>query len=284
VTGISRHFPLPPIARESFDDWFARHEPGPDAGERGEVLLFPTCYGDYNFPEVPRAAVRVLEHNGYRVVVLPALACCGMPNLDGGDVERAKTKIVQNVERLLPEVRRGLSVVVVGPTCGYTMKNEWALYTGLPEAAEVAAATLDLMEFLDGLRKEKQLNRVFSKGFGKIAYHAACHLRAQKIAIPGARVLSLLPETEVRIIERCSAVDGTWGMKAEYYDEGARYGQKLARAIDQEREDGADLVVGDCSLAGMRILKENRISILHPGQALCEAYGLETFSARADGE
>src|SRR5262249_34748052 len=158
-------------------------------------------------------------------------------------------KMRQNVELMLESVRQGKTVVVPGPTCGYTIKKEWPLYLGTPEAAEVAARTLDLMEFLDGLRQKKALNRDFHSGFGKVAYPAAGRLRAQKVAIPGARVLSQLPDTEVRVVERCAAVDGTWGMKAAYYAEGARYGRKLARAIDSEGEDGEHLVVGDCSLA-----------------------------------
>ena len=32
---------------------------------RGEVVLFSTCYGDYNMPTIGIAAVRVLEHNGF---------------------------------------------------------------------------------------------------------------------------------------------------------------------------------------------------------------------------
>jgi glycerol-3-phosphate dehydrogenase subunit C len=284
LTGISAEFPLPPIARHTFGSWFSDHEPEPEAGQAGEVVLFPTCYGEFNFPDVPRAAVRVLEKNGYRVTVPEGLVCCGMPNLDGGDLPRARHKMLANVDRLLPHVRRGLRVLVVGPTCGYTMKNEWELHTGASEAGEVARATLDLMEFLDGLRKDGSLNREFSRGFGKVAYHAACHLRAQKIALPAARLLALLPETEVRVVERCSAVDGTWGMKAEFYEEGARYGQKLTRALGQIQEEGARLVVGDCNLAGLRIQKENGVSVLHPVQALCEAYGLETFSELGDDE
>jgi glycerol-3-phosphate dehydrogenase subunit C len=109
------------------------------------------------------------------------------------------------------------------------------------------------------------------KPLGKVAYHAACHLRAQKIAIPGARVLSRVPDTEVRIIERCSAVDGTWGMKARFYEEGARYAARLATEIEQ---DGPDLVVGDCALAGQRVLKATGRKMVHPAAALAMAYGL----------
>jgi glycerol-3-phosphate dehydrogenase subunit C len=272
ATGISAEFPLPPIARTSFPDWLYDHEPLESAGDAGEVVLFSTCYGDYNFPEVPRAAVRVLEKNGYRVTRPEGLTCCGMPNLDGGDVEAATAKMKQNVAVLREYARRGLTIVVPGPTCGYTIKKEWPTFVGTPEAATVSAATRDLMEFLDGLRREKRLVTDFTKGFGKIAYHAACHLRAQKIAVPGARVLSRLPDTEVRIVERCSAVDGTWGMKAAFYEEGARYGRRLAKALDDDDE----LIVGDCNLAGLRVVKEKGTRMRHPIELLAEAYGLNT--------
>lgn len=278
--GISAEFPLPPLATRAFGGWFARHSAQAEAGQAGSVALFPTCYGEYNFPNVPQAAVAVLEKNGFEVELPGGLTCCGMPNLDGGDIEAAKAKMQQNVELLLPLVRRGLNIVVPGPTCGYTMKKEWPQYLGTNEAREVAGATLDLMEFLDRLRREKRLNKELAGGLGKVAYHAACHLRAQKIAVPGARVLSQVPGTEVRIIERCSAVDGTWGMKAAYYEEGRRYARRLADAIDGEREDDKPLtVVTDCSLAALRIKKENGTEAKHPIELLAEAYGLEGWQA-----
>jgi glycerol-3-phosphate dehydrogenase subunit C len=78
----------------------------------------------------------------------------------------------------------------------------------------------------------------------------------------------------VRIIERCSAVDGTWGMKAKYYEEGVHYSKRLVEAIDDEQpEDGELSVVTDCSLAALRVLKENGRVARHPIVALAEAYG-----------
>jgi glycerol-3-phosphate dehydrogenase subunit C len=248
-----------------------RHVPLEGAGREGEVVLFPTCYGNYNFTDAPRAAVRLLEHHGFTVIAPEELTCCGMPNLDGGDVAAATTKMTANVSVLEPFVARGLTVVVPGPTCGYTMKKEWPGYVGTKAAGAVAEATMDLMGFFDKLRLEKKLDKGFTRGLGKVAYHAACHLRAQKIAIPGARVLSRVPDTEVRIVERCSAVDGTWGMKARFYEEGARYAKRLTEEVAL---DSPDIVVGDCPLAGLRITKANGGEVLHPAVALARAYGL----------
>jgi glycerol-3-phosphate dehydrogenase subunit C len=270
ITGVSAEFPIPTFERRPFPAWLESHEALPGSGEAGELVIFSTCYGDYNQSSVPRAAVRVLEHQGFRVL-RPEEVCCGMPNLDGGDVEAMRAKVKANVVALLPHVKAGRKIVVPAPTCSYTIKKEWPLYVDGDDVREVSAATLDLMQFLDSLRRQKTLKTDFKKGLGKVAYHAACHLRAQKIAFPAMRLLSAIPDTDVRSVEQCSAVDGTWGMKARYYELGRKYAQKLVRGID-EQENG--LVVSDCSLAAKRIEKENRVMVLHPVEAMRDAYGL----------
>lgn len=268
--GISSQFPVPTFAKQPFESWLRHHEPLPTAGKAGTVAIFATCLGDYNFPNLAAATVRVLEKNGY-AVVRPRQECCGMPNLDGGDIEAAKAKARFNVAQLLPLVEQGFPVVVPGPTCSYTIKKEWPELLGTPAAEKVAANTFEAMEFLERLRRDQTLVKDFTKGHGKIAYHAACHLRAQKIGTPGARILGLLPDTEVEIIAKCSAVDGTWGMKAQHYEMGRKYAQKLVRGIEHAE---AQLVVTDCPLSALRIQKENAVTPLHPMEALAAAYGL----------
>ena len=282
VTGISAEFPLPTFAKETFSAWFQGHTPAAGAGELGEVVLFATCYGEYNTPAVAQAAVLVLEHNGYAVRYSGSgvdakdemFTCCGLPNIDGGDVAGATAKIEHNTALLLPHVRAGRKIVVPGPSCGMMIKKEWHEYVGRSreaEVKEVAASTLDLMEFLVTLGKEKKLKREFPKSLGTVAYHAACHLRAQKVGFPGMRVLNAVQDTEVRMVEECSAVDGTWGMKAEHYETGRKYAGKLTRGINDAE---ADIVVSDCSLAALRIGKENGVHVIHPIEALAQAYGL----------
>ena len=279
VTGISAEFPLPPMARESFSKWLSKQTTHEGVATHGDVVLYATCYGEYNVPNVARAATLVLAHNGFRVRFPgvddddagPSLTCCGMPNLDGGDVAAAIKKIRHNVDLLWPHVRAGRPIVVLGPTCGYTMKKEWAEYVPTEETRAVAAATVDLMEFMVKLGREKKLVREFSSSLGKVSYHAACHLRAQKIGIPGARVLGVVPNTDVTIVEQCSAVDGTWGMKEKHYETGRKYAQKLVREVSDNKPD---LVVSDCTLAGLRVVKETGQPVMHPIEALAQAYGL----------
>jgi glycerol-3-phosphate dehydrogenase subunit C len=81
----------------------------------------------------------------------------------------------------------------------------------------------------------------------------------------------VLPDTEVEIIQECSAVDGTWGMKAEHYETGRRYAKRLVREVKGAQPD---LVVTDCPLSALRIEQENRLRAIHPIEALARGFGL----------
>lgn len=271
VLGISAEFPVPGFAPVNFPAWLKKHKPQPEAGKNGTVALFATCMADYNFPRIAAASVAILEKNGFSVV-RPDQQCCGIPNLDGGDIDGAKAKARFNVEKLLPLVEQGMTVVAPGPSCSYTIKKEWPELLGTLEAKKVAGATMEIMEFMEKLRREKTLVKEFTESLGKVAYHAACHLRAQKIGTPGARILGLAPDTEVDVVEKCSAVDGTWGMKAQYYELGRKYAQKLVRGIDNVEPK---LVVTDCPLSAQRIGHETDFTPLHPAEALARAYGIK---------
>jgi glycerol-3-phosphate dehydrogenase subunit C len=270
TAGIAADFPLPTFGATSFARWLDHHEPLAGAGERGTVALFATCLGDYNFPHIAASAVRVLEKNGWKVT-RPEQTCCGMPNLDGGDVDAASDKARRNVASLVGEVREGRKIVCIQPTCGYMIRKEWPELLGTNEAREVAAATVDVMELLEQQRRDKTLARDFAKGLGKVAYQPPCHLRAMKIGYPAVRVLETLPETEVDIVEQCSAVDGTWGMKSQHYEMGRHYARKLVRGVDSAEPQ---VVVTDCALSARRILAETERVALHPVEALADAYGL----------
>ena len=161
----------------------------PSAGQRGTVALFATCLADYNFPRIAASAVRVLEKNGWSVV-RPEQTCCGMPNLDGGDVAAAhgegpRERRGARASAIAP----GRRIVSLQPTCGYMVRKEWPeLLAYATTRSAVAAATVDVMELLEQHRRDKTLVAGLpARGLGRVAYHAACHLRAQKIGFPAVR-------------------------------------------------------------------------------------------------
>ena len=57
-------------------------------------------------------------------------------------------------------------------------------------------------------------------------WHAACHYRAQQIG-PKSRELMELTGAKVTMVERCSAIDGTWGLRAENVEMAQRIAKPL---------------------------------------------------------
>ncbi len=271
TVGIHRDRHLPPFAAETFEAWFARTRgaaTSPAAENR--VAVFETCSVNYNFPGIGIAAVQVLERNG-KTVVRPRQRCCGMPALDGGDVPSAIDWARRNVEDLAPLVTEGVPLVVLGPTCGYTIKKEWPGLVGTKEAQLVAERAMDIGEYLGREHAAGRIDTGFTKPQGKLAYHVPCHLRAQNVGVPAQALLAAIPGTQVETVERCSAFDGTWGMKKQYYALSREYAKKLCNDLGEAK---ADRLVSDCPLAGINVTEELQRTPAHPVEVLRDAYGL----------
>jgi Fe-S oxidoreductase len=268
--GIGRDRLLPAFAAERFSKWFKRRPAPVDVEAR--VALFPTCLVEYQAPEIGQALVGVYERNNVGCDLADGLLCCGMPWLDAGDVERFVTAAEHNVTLLKEHVDEGKQVVVPQPTCAYVLKKEYPDYLGTDDARAVAAATRDADEFLLQRHRAGRLDTSFDgERYETITWHAACHTRAQHMGAPARELLSLTG-ARVDVVEQCSAIDGTWGLRAENVELARKVAEPLFSAI---RQSGADLVAGDCSLANNAIEEGTGRRPVHPLQVLARAYGIE---------
>ena len=274
TVGVHRDRLLPVYSGETFSDWWGKRggKTSPDEIRTSDaVVLFVTCSVNFNDPAIGKAAVAVLEKNGVEVVV-PFQKCCGMPFLDSGDLDSARENRRVNLQSLMPFVRREIPVVTTGPTCSLTLKKEYPLLDGDPEAGALAAATMDLSEYLMKRHAAGKLSVDFRKPLGRIVYHVACHLKVQDIGFKSRDLLALVPGNRVEIVEKCSGHDGTWSMKKEYFPMSMEIGQPLFDAI---RSMPADGVASDCPLAGIQIQQGTGTRPLHPIQIFARCYGLE---------
>jgi Fe-S oxidoreductase len=272
--GVHRDRLLPSWAPETFLAWWERRggrtEPLAGSSADGRVALFVTCSLNANAPEVARAAVAVLEKNGCAVAV-PGQRCCGMPFLESGDLDSASECRSDNVASLLPFVRAGYTIVSPGPTCSLTLKKEYPVWSADPASAEVAAATLDLSEYLMRRHAQGRLSLDFTRSPGRVLYQLACHLKVQDIGFKSRDLLALIPGAIVETVEKCTGHDGTWSMKTEYFPTSMRIGEPVFEEVRRHRPDA---VATDCPLAGLQIRQGTGRTPKHPVQILAEAYGL----------
>jgi Fe-S oxidoreductase len=270
ATGIARDRLLPSFARVRFSKWFRGRAPA--TPRRGAVALFPTCMVEYQDPPIGKAVVGVCERNGIACELPDGQVCCGMPWLDAGDVDKFEALARRNVAALADPVRAGRDIIVAQPTCAYVLKNEVPDFLGTDEARLVAKHTFDVSEYLMARHREAPLDTDFTGStYQTITWHAACHYRAQQIG-PKSRALLALTGAQVTMVERCSAIDGTWGLRAENVAMSKRIAKPLMEAVGTAQ---TDLVAGDCHLANTAIREATNKTPLHPIQVLARAYGID---------
>jgi len=271
TTGIARVRLLPTYSRVRFSKWFRQRASRLTNGERGSVAVFPTCLVEYQEPAIGKALTGVYERNGIACEVPEGQVCCGMPWLDAGDVEKFENQARKNVAALLPAVEAGLDVVVPQPTCAYVIRNEYPDFLGTVGARKVAEHTYDASEFLMARHREHPLDQSFDGiTYDTILWQASCHYRAQQIG-PKSRDLMALTGAKVTTVERCSAIDGTWGLRAENVEMARRVAKPLMEKVS---ESTAAVVAGDCHLSNTAIAQDAGKRPLHPLQVLARAYGL----------
>jgi Fe-S oxidoreductase len=277
TVGLAAERVLPPYAKVRFSTWFKkrskRGSPPLGRAQQGRVAVFPTCLVEYQNPEVGQDLVKVYERNGVNCDLAGGVGCCGAPWLHSGEFGPFRKQAARNVTALAAQVRGGRDVVVPQPTCGYVLKRDYPDYLDSDDARLVAEHTYDAAEYLWRLHKGEgtALDTEFT---GEVpattAYHVPCHLRAQNIGLR-SRDLIKLTGTQVTTIQKCSGIDGMWGLRSDNYDLARKVAAPLRDAINGA---DAEVVVGDCHLANGAINQETGRVPRHPLQALARAYGI----------
>ncbi len=121
LMGIHPKREMPLIPHQSFFAWAKNRGLCTPRDNGHGVAYFCGCTAGYLFPEVARAAVKVLERNGNQVYV-PPQACCGMPTLVEGIAATTRKRTRSNLHSLLEASDMGYQLVGSCPTCGYLIK------------------------------------------------------------------------------------------------------------------------------------------------------------------
>ena len=241
---------------------------------KGKVVLFTTCYGNYNEPHLGEDLLTIFEHNDIAVTLASKERCCGMPKLELGDlkaVEQAKNDNIAELEKLVDD---GWDIVAPIPSCVLMFKQELPLmFPDDAAVAKVKEAIFDPFEYLMLRHKEGKLKTDFKTPLGNISYHVACHQRVQNIGLKTRDLLQLVPDTTIDTIERCSGHDGTYAVKTEFH----KASMKIAGpVIDRVRKAEPDYYSSDCPMAGHQIENglEGKKEPTHPLTLMRIAYGL----------
>lgn len=286
LVGIARKAPLPKFSTYSFRSWFRRRTKNQELrtleGERGsrfsvlgsrkQVVYFHGCSTNYYEPRIGKAAVEVLERNGFEVI-LAKQGCCGLPLLSNGAFKDARGYHEYNLAQLLPYAQRGIPIVGTSTSCTLTLKEEAPELLGMHDTAArlVAENTYDIFEFLRLLHDHGELDTNFKPITRTLPYHAPCQQRAHGIGRPALDILELVPGLHLNeSTTACCGLAGSYGYKAERYQIAMDVGAEL---FDFVRASGSDLAICDSEICRWQIAHGADVKMQHPIELLREAYG-----------
>jgi glycolate oxidase iron-sulfur subunit len=259
--------PLPSPANEA---GAAPASPG-----RLRVGMLTGCVQEGLYSRVNAATRRVLEANGYEVVVVPGQDCCGALHAHGGDLDEARRLARTNVASF--EAANVNFVAVNAAGCGAAMKEYGTWLSDDTEngmaarAAALARKTRDVSELLSeaGPRRGAALRVV-------VAYDHPCHLlHAQRLEQPPLSVLAAIPGLEVRVVEgasECCGGAGIYGLT--HPDLGGSIGGDKVRSVLSTSADVVATPNPGCMMqigAGLRLAGAD-LGVVHPVELLDESY------------
>ena len=242
-----------------------------------KVVIYSTCFVNFNKKNTGVAALKVLKRNGVEVQhAYPG--CCGMPFLEQADLNKVVNQAKKVSSDLLKWVDKGYKVITLTASCGLMLKFEWPLL--LPDDENVKRLSKnisDIDEYIVDIAENEGLAKGVQEIDGGVTVHNACHARAQNMGIKARDMLKLIPNIKIDVVERCAGHGGTFGVMKSTHDHAIKVGRPAARQIKNKKNK---YMASDCPLAGKHLkqLSEDTSiehnEALHPIEILAKAYRL----------
>jgi FAD/FMN-containing dehydrogenase/Fe-S oxidoreductase len=229
--GVDRRRPLPPFARRGFLPWWRAHSSRAAArgrrgtAPRGRVALYPDTFVLYNYPEVGRAAVELLERLGYDVM-LAEVGCCGRTMISKGLLKQAARAAERNVAALLPLAAEGIPIVGLEPSCILTFRDEVPDLVPGDDARMLAPHTLLIDEFLAREHRRSALPLQNGGGSGKVLLHGHCHQKSLAGTAAARELLTAAGYAVDEVDSGCCGMAGSFGFEREHYDVSMAVGER----------------------------------------------------------
>tara|TARA_Y100001970_G_C14183575_1_gene831223 strand:+ start:63 stop:1223 length:1161 start_codon:yes stop_codon:yes gene_type:complete len=280
IVGIDIRAQLPKYNSETFSNFFKKNKDKIYFETKNydrKVVIYTTCFVNFNKKNTGVAALKVLRKNGIEVQeAYPG--CCGMPFLEQADLPKVIEQAKKISKELLEWVDKGYKIITLTASCGLMLKFEWPLL--LPNNEKVKKLSnnvMDIDEYIVDISKNEGLVEGLKEIDGGITVHHACHARAQNMGIKARDMLKLIPNVKIDVVERCAGHGGTFGVMKETHDLARKVGRPTARQIKTKNNK---YMASDCPLAGKHLKQlelDTNISndeAVHPIELIAKSYNL----------
>ena len=268
--GVDSHRTFPKYSSKKFTSWFKSSKAPSQEGFDRYVHYFHGCYVNYNYPQLGKDFVMLMNACGYGVRLLDKERCCGVALMSNGFGAQARRNANTNIGAFR---RAGGVVLTTSSTCTFTMRDEYEHVLGI-DNSDVRDNILLTTKWLYDKVEKGEIKLAFKKDYHKkITYHTACHMNKMGWAIYSTELLRMIPGVELTVPQQqCCGISGTFGFKKENYPYSQKIGQEL---FDTLLESDPDVVACDCETCKWQIEMSTGLTVMNPISILAEALDIE---------
>jgi FAD/FMN-containing dehydrogenase/Fe-S oxidoreductase len=266
VAGIHPNRRIPAFAPRTLKDWFAKRPSRNGGGHR--VIVWADTFTNHFEPEVGIAVVEALEEAGFHVSIPDGHLCCGRPLYDYGMLDLAERYLRRIFDRLRDDIRAGVPVVGIEPSCVAVFKDELVnLWPNDEDAKRLSRQTFHFSEFLANEAKGWRPPQLH----GRAILHGHCHHKATGGTAPERDLLERVGLEVEELEAGCCGMAGGWGYEAGHYDVSIACAERVLLPKVREAPTDAILVADGFSCRSQIEQAETGRQALHAAQVLALA-------------
>lgn len=273
VMSIDKHRTFPDYSSRKFESWFKKEAAQGQDKYSKHVSYFHGCYVNYNYPQLGKDFVKVMNAVGYGVHLLEKEKCCGVALIANGMSGQARRQGEVNMKSMRKAIAQGHPILTTSSTCTFTMRDEYAHLLGIDNhdvRDSISLATRFLFQLIDN----GEIKLAFKEDYRKrVAYHSACHMERMGWVPYSTRMLRMIPGLDFVMLEsQCCGISGTYGFKKENYERSQAIGEGLFQSI---KEANPDSVATDCETCKWQIEMSTGVPVQNPISIIAEALDVE---------
>ncbi len=257
---------FPAYARGTFRRWYTKQKKKQETFDK-KVVYFHGCYVNYNYHELGKDVLKVMNALGLGVVIGKE-RCCGVPLIANGFIKKARKNARFNITCLSRMLDDNCgAIVTTSSSCAYALKHEYANLLDLDNSS-INDRLEYITKFLYTRFREEGIPQMVPVNL-RAAYHSPCHLERMGGVVYTIELLRQIPGLELDLLySECCGIAGTYGFKKEYYKISQSVGSELFNRINQLKPD---IVITDCETCKWQIEMNTPFRVIHPVSVLALA-------------
>lgn len=273
VLKVDKHRTFPKYSAQTFERWYKKNVAMFQDSFPRHVSMFHGCYVNYNYPQLGKDLISVMNALGYGVHLLDKEKCCGTALISNGMIDQAQKNAVTNLASMRKSVNeRQMPIIATSSSCTFTIRDEYPHLLGI-DNADVRNYIELATKFIYKLIDDGKVKLVFKKDYkAKVAYHTPCHMEKLGWGIFSTELIRMIPGVELTILDsNCCGIAGTYGFKKENYEVSQAIGKPL---FDQIVRLKPDYVACDCETCKWQLEMSTDKEVKNPISILAEALDL----------